>query len=77
MAGSHIFPHKSEDFGIFESKSFVQVWLRRGGERKRLDLLVRPLQPGDPESKVILKREKSGLDINPLFSQSFFLFIDP
>ena len=26
--------------------------MRRGGERKRLDLLVRPLQPGDPESKV-------------------------
>ena len=32
--------------------------MRRGGERKRLDLLVRPLQPGDPESKVIMKIEE-------------------
>jgi len=30
----------------------LEVWLRRGGERKRLDLLVRPLNPGDTESKV-------------------------
>ena len=43
--------------GDLKRKCLLQVWLRRGGERKRLDLLVKPLQPGDPESKVIKRRE--------------------
>ena len=38
---------------LTQIKRAGQVWLRRGGERKRLDLLVRPLQSGDPESKVV------------------------
>ena len=43
--------------GALKRKCLLQVWLRRGGERKRLDLLVKPLQPGDPESKVIKRGE--------------------